>query len=404
MLLGAASYLAETRNFDGTVAVDLPARRRGRRRRAGDGGGRHDGPLRHRGGLRHAQHAGHAGRPVRASARADDGGAPTSSTSPSRGKGGHGAHARIWRSTRSSSPRRSSWRCRPSSARNVDPLDAPWSVVGQFARRLADALNVIPPKSRLAGTIRSFNRQGAGDLVERLGRSRRRRAAPTAPPPRSSYMREYRGTVNHDAQDRHRRRRGAPSSAGDARSTPTPPPIMGGEDFSFMLQKRPGAFIFLGNGTEQACTRRSRLQRRDDSAGGSLLRDPGAAGTRLGLVLPGRQGPPRTQRRECGLDPARRLFRFRAGLTPSGGTSAAVRPKSKSPLGLDLRQHAHCSLQTSTFILSQSREAAEGAEVALRCFSAFSAGACRCHHAFFISPAMIEWAARALAGRPDRGE
>lgn len=31
-------------------------------------------------------------------------------------------------------------------------------------------------------------------------------------------------------------------------STPTPPPLMGAEDFSFMLNERPGAYIFLGNG------------------------------------------------------------------------------------------------------------------------------------------------------------
>ena len=51
MLLGAAKYLAETRNFAGSVAVDLPARRGGRRRRARHGQGRHDGAVRHPGCL-----------------------------------------------------------------------------------------------------------------------------------------------------------------------------------------------------------------------------------------------------------------------------------------------------------------------------------------------------------------
>jgi metal-dependent amidase/aminoacylase/carboxypeptidase family protein len=58
MLLGAAKYLAETRNFDGTaVCIFQPAEE------GGGGGsrdrGRHDGPLRHRRSLRHAQHARH---------------------------------------------------------------------------------------------------------------------------------------------------------------------------------------------------------------------------------------------------------------------------------------------------------------------------------------------------------
>ena len=65
MLLGAAKYLCQTRNFDGTRGGHLPARRGRRRRRQGDGGRRDDGPLEHPGGLRHAQHAGHPRRPVR---------------------------------------------------------------------------------------------------------------------------------------------------------------------------------------------------------------------------------------------------------------------------------------------------------------------------------------------------
>ena len=54
MLLGAARYLAETRNFAGRCGRDLPAGRRGRRGCGCDDRGRADGPLRHRAGLRHA--------------------------------------------------------------------------------------------------------------------------------------------------------------------------------------------------------------------------------------------------------------------------------------------------------------------------------------------------------------
>ena len=73
MLLGAAKYLAETRNFVGTAVVIFPAGRGGRRRRAGHAQGRADQALRHRRILRHAQLSGLAGRPIRYPSGPDDG-------------------------------------------------------------------------------------------------------------------------------------------------------------------------------------------------------------------------------------------------------------------------------------------------------------------------------------------
>ena len=70
MLLGAARYLAETRNFDGTAVVIFQPAEEGGGGGRGDGQGRHDGPLRHRGGLRHAQLSRHAGRRIRHPSRA----------------------------------------------------------------------------------------------------------------------------------------------------------------------------------------------------------------------------------------------------------------------------------------------------------------------------------------------
>ncbi|MDZ7908715.1 MAG: amidohydrolase [Gemmobacter sp.] len=91
MLLGAAKYLAETRNFDGSVAVIFqPAEE-------GGGGGRemvrrrHDGPLRHHRGLRHAQHAGASRWAVSRSAPGSSSPRPTPSRCAFSGKGGHAA-------------------------------------------------------------------------------------------------------------------------------------------------------------------------------------------------------------------------------------------------------------------------------------------------------------------------
>ena len=71
-------------------------------------------------------------------------------------------------------------------------------------------------------------------------------------------------------RDRARRRRRG------AASTPNAPPVMGGEDFSYMLEARPGAFIFIGNGdTRRPAPPGLRFQRRGDRLRLVLL---GAAG------------------------------------------------------------------------------------------------------------------------------
>ena len=63
------------------------------------------------------------------------------------------------------------------------------------------------------------------------------------------YDRNYPVTRNHPRQTAVRRRR-SPRRSWCARTTsiPTRQPILGGEDFSYMLEARPGAFIFVGQG------------------------------------------------------------------------------------------------------------------------------------------------------------
>jgi hippurate hydrolase len=61
------------------------------------------------------------------------------------------------------------------------------------------------------------------------------------------YHRKYPVVVNHPAQTDFAARI-ARDVAGEGRVDTDTPPIMGGEDFAFMLNARPGAFIFVGNG------------------------------------------------------------------------------------------------------------------------------------------------------------
>ena len=91
MLLGAREVSRRDAQFRRHCRGHLPAGRRGRRRRQGDGQGRHDGALRHRAGLRHAQSARPAGRPVRHPARRHRWPPPTEFSITIKGRGGHAA-------------------------------------------------------------------------------------------------------------------------------------------------------------------------------------------------------------------------------------------------------------------------------------------------------------------------
>ena len=62
-----------------------------------------------------------------------------------------------------------------------------------------------------------------------------------------TYMRNYPATVNHEDQTA-KAIAVAAAIAGEGNVEANTPPVMGGEDFAFMLNARPGAFIFVGNG------------------------------------------------------------------------------------------------------------------------------------------------------------
>ena len=180
MLLGAARYLAETRNFNGTVQFHLPARRGRHRRRARDAEGRVVRTLPLRRDLRHAQPAGHAGRPVRHRPRRRRWPAARSSTSPSP------ARARTARGRRRASiprwsPATSAPRCNRSSRATCPPQD---NAVLSVTRMLAgERLNVIPQTATLGGTVRAMRRETMtmveASMQPRRQRHRRGASAPT---------------------------------------------------------------------------------------------------------------------------------------------------------------------------------------------------------------------------------
>jgi amidohydrolase len=130
-------------------------------------------------------------------------------------------------------------------SRSVDPLDA--AVVSITVVNAGTVDNVIPQSVSMKGTARSLDAR-VRDLLERrikdVVTSTAQAFGATA---RIVYRRDYPVTVNHPAQSEFAASV-ARQVAGEAVVNTNALPSLGAEDFSFMLEKRPGAFIFIGNG------------------------------------------------------------------------------------------------------------------------------------------------------------
>jgi hippurate hydrolase len=243
MLLGAARYLSETRRFAGTaVFIFQPAEE-------GGAGGRamvEDG-LMERFGVEevYGMHnmpglpLGHfAIRPGAMMAATD------MFTIDIEGHGGHAArpHATIDPVVTGAAVVQA---LQSVVSRNVDPLES--AVVSVTTFNAGDTFNVIPQRARLTGTGRSLDARVRDLLERRLREVVQNVAAAYGATAHFTYSRNYPVTMNHPAQT-EKAAAVARGVAGDANVDSSHPPVMGGEDFSFMLEARPGAFIFVGNG------------------------------------------------------------------------------------------------------------------------------------------------------------
>jgi amidohydrolase len=247
MLLGAAKYLAETRNFAGTAVVIFQPAEEG-----GGGGlamvkdglmsrfgieevyGMHNYP-----GLPLGQFGIRQG-PMMAAADYID--------IVVEGRGGHAARphqtidsvlvgAQIINQLQS------------IVSRNVDPLHS--AVVSICEFHAGHTNNVLPQRAQLRGTVRSLTPKVRDLLEKRIGEVVEGTARLHGAAAKVTYRRGYPVLVNHERQvsfaaDIAREVAGADKVDTDF------PPMMGAEDFSFMLQERPGAFIFVGNGDSAA--------------------------------------------------------------------------------------------------------------------------------------------------------
>ena len=243
MLLGAARYLAETRNFAGTaVVIFQPAEEGGAGGRAmvQDGlmdrfgieevYGMHNFP-----GMPVGQFA---IRPGAIMASAD------SLTIDIEGKGGHAARPHLSIDTVLVGAQIIS-QLQSVVARNVDPLKA--AVVSICMFHAGNTDNVIPQTAKLRGTARALAPDVRDLLEKRLHEVVEGTARLYGATAKLEYRRGYPVLENHERQASF-----AAAVAGEIvgaeRVNTAMAPVMGAEDFSYMLQARPGAFIFVGNG------------------------------------------------------------------------------------------------------------------------------------------------------------
>jgi metal-dependent amidase/aminoacylase/carboxypeptidase family protein len=111
---------------------------------------------------------------------------------------------------------------------------------------------VIPRQARLMGTVRTFRREVQDMLEERLGRLVESVAIGFGATATLDYRRSYPATINTPKEAMFAADVAA-SLVGEEHVIRDLTPSMGAEDFSFMLQTKPGAYLRLGQGGEGGC-------------------------------------------------------------------------------------------------------------------------------------------------------
>ena len=129
-------------------------------------------------------------------------------------------------------------------ARSVDPLESAVISICEF--HAGNARNVIPQTAILRGTIRTLTPEVRKLVEKRVREVVAGVAQITGAKIDLHYKRNY-PVVNNHAAETEVASRIARQVAGDANVLEMSP-LMGGEDFAYMLEARPGAFIFCGNG------------------------------------------------------------------------------------------------------------------------------------------------------------
>jgi hippurate hydrolase len=244
MLLGTAKHLAQTRDFDGTViAVFQPAEEGGGGARAMIEDGLTDRfgvnkyfALHSLPGVPVGQFATREGPIMAATAQFDVviEGKGAHAAMPSQGIDPVVVSAQIISALQT------------ISSRSVDPLKS--VVVSVTSVHAGSAYNVIPAHAELKGTIRFLDKEVGAQVEERFRAIVEQGARMFGARASIEYRYGYPVTVNHANEAGLAVRAASVIAEGGRDGVREMLPTMGAEDFSYMLESRPGAFVFIGNG------------------------------------------------------------------------------------------------------------------------------------------------------------
>ncbi|MEL6840104.1 MAG: M20 aminoacylase family protein [Pseudomonadota bacterium] len=241
MLLGAAKYLAETRNFDGKVVVIFqPAEE-------GGGGGKEmcDDGMMDRWNIQEV-YGMHNWPGMPAGQFAIRSGAFFAAADQFEieleGKGGHAAKPQETIDTTVVASH-VVLALQTIASRNANPVDQVVVSVTSFETS-SKAHNVIPQRVHLRGTVRTLSAENRDLAERRLIEIVEGTAATFGATAKVEYIRGYPIMVNSETQTEFAAEV-AKSVSGDCAPASL---VMGGEDFAFMLEERPGAYILVGNG------------------------------------------------------------------------------------------------------------------------------------------------------------
>ena len=130
-------------------------------------------------------------------------------------------------------------------SRNADPLSS--LVVSVTQIHSGDTWNVLPQQAVIRGTVRAFSSDVQDMAESRIKQIAQGIASTFDAKAEVNYQRRYPATINY-AKQADIAISAARKVVGDDNVTIDPPPSMGSEDFAFMLQKVPGAYVWLGAG------------------------------------------------------------------------------------------------------------------------------------------------------------